>query len=177
MLLAASQVEAQQNPPGQPVPSAQTQDRIERQARRFGLGVQAGVGIDPEIIDLGVHGTFGPLFKPNVTFRPAVEVGVGELTTFVGLNFDVLYAFPGNRTDEGWVPYVGAGPTFGLSHRGFDTDGEEGVDAPDRFDFSDTDFNGGMTFIVGMRKTKGFFEMKATAWGVANIRLVAGYNF
>ena len=37
-----------------------------------------------------------------------------------------------------------------------------------RFDFSDTDFNGGMNFIVGMRKQSGtFYEMKATAWGVS----------
>jgi hypothetical protein len=47
-----------------------------------------------------------------------------------------------------------------------------------RFDFSDTDFNGGMNFIVGMRKQNGtFFEMKATAWGVTNIRLLVGFNF
>jgi len=51
------------------------------------------------------------------------------------------------------------------------------VDTSNRFDFSDTDFNAGMNFIVGMRKSRMFFEMKATAWGVANIRLVAGYNF
>jgi hypothetical protein len=53
-------------------------------------------------------------------------------------------------------PYVGAGPTFGLSHRGFETDdvdkvnGVDDEDSPNRFDFSDTDFNGGMNFIVGM---------------------------
>jgi len=35
-----------------------------------------------------------------------------------------------------------------------------------------------MNFIVGMRKTRGaFFEMRATAWGVSNIRLLAGFNF
>jgi hypothetical protein len=34
-----------------------------------------------------------------------------------------------------------------------------------------------MNFIVGMRQNRMFFEMKATAWGVSNIRLVAGYNF
>ena len=35
-----------------------------------------------------------------------------------------------------------------------------------------------MNFIVGMRKQNGmFFEMKATAWGVSNIRLLAGFNF
>ena len=36
----------------------------------------------------------------------------------------------------------------------------------------------GMNFIVGMRKRSGvFFEMRATAWGVSNIRLLAGFSF
>jgi hypothetical protein len=34
-----------------------------------------------------------------------------------------------------------------------------------------------MNFVVGMRKDRMLFEMKATAWGVSNIWLVAGYNF
>jgi hypothetical protein len=158
---------------------AQAAGTVQREARRFGVGVQGGVGIDPELIDFGVHGTFGGVVKPNLSFRPALEVGAGEVTTFLGINLDFLYALPGNRTEEGWVPYVGAGPTFGLSHRGFaiDDDDIDGVDEPSRFDFSDTDFNGGMNFIVGMRRNRMFFEMKATAWGVSNIRLVAGYNF
>ena len=74
-----------------PVPMAFAQDsaqpagdRISREARRFGVGVQGGVGIDPELIDLGVHATFGPVFKPNLVFRPALEVGAGEITTFLG---------------------------------------------------------------------------------------------
>ena len=53
----------------------------------------------------------------------------------------------------------------------------EDEDDPNRFDFSDTDFNGGMNFIVGMRKRSGvFFEMRATAWGVSNIRLLADFK-
>jgi hypothetical protein len=154
-----------------------TQDQIRRDARRFGVGVHGGIGLDPEIIDFGAHATFGSVFKPNLSFRPGIEVGAGEITTFLGINLDFVYGFPSNGTDNGWYPYVGAGPTFGLSHRGFDTDDDD-VEAPNRFDFSDTDFNGGMNFIVGMRKPSGvFFEMKATAWGVSNIRLVAGFNF
>jgi hypothetical protein len=153
-----------------------------RTARRWGIGVHGGVGIDPEIIDVGAHGTVGPIFSPNLSFRPGLEIGAGEITTFLAINLDMIYAFPGERPN-GWYPYVGAGPTFGLSHRGFatadvDNVDSEGNDGGNRFDFSDTDFNGGMNFVVGMRKSSGiFFEMKATAWGVSNIRLVAGFNF
>lgn len=176
---------AQQNEP----PAAQAQADVERTVKRFRIGVQGGVGLDPEILDVGVHAAFGPIFSPNVEFRPVVEIGAGELTTLLGINLDVLYTFPGFTRDTQWIPYVGAGPNFGLSHRGFETDDADNVDVegPDtvdddddrnRFDFSDTDFNGGMNFIVGMRKQNGvFFEMKATAWGVSNIRLLAGFNF
>lgn len=166
----------------QPV-AQDAQDRVAREARRFGAGVVGGVGLDPEIIAVGAHVTFGPVFKPDLLFRPGLEVGAGEVTTTLAINLDFLYSFRGDRDQPRWTPYVGAGPTFGLSHRGFSTDETDHVDTdddttPNRFDFSDTDFNGGMNFIVGMRKTAGaFFEMRATAWGVSNIRLLAGFNF
>ena len=175
---------AQQN-----VPPAvqQTEADVESAVRRFGMGVQGGVGLDPEIIVFGAHGTFGPIFRPTLQVRPGIEVGLGEVTTMFGINLDVLYTVPGFTGETPWLPYVGAGPNFSLSHRGFETEDGENVDVdgvPDdvedrgRFDFSDTDFNGGMNFIVGMRRQTGmFFEMKATAWGVSNVRLLAGFNF
>ena len=173
---------AQQNVP----PAAQrAQDDVERLARRWGFGVSGGVGIDPEIVHVGAHATIGPIFRDNVQFRPGVEIGVGELTTLFALNFDVLYTFDNESRATAWLPYVGAGPTFGLSHKGFDSsdidhldiDGLP-VDDGNRFDFGDTDFNGGINFIVGMRKQRGaFFEMRATAGGVSTIRLLGGFNF
>jgi hypothetical protein len=183
---------AQQNVP----PAGQRAEAdVERAVKRFRVGVQGGVGLDPEILDVGVHAAFGPIFNPNLQFRPGIEIGAGEVTTLFGVNLDVLYTIPGGARDARWLPYIGAGPNFGLSHRGFDTDETDHVNSTtttttttngstttteehNRFDFGDTDFNGGMNFIVGMRKQNGmFFEMKATAWGVSNIRLLAGFNF
>jgi hypothetical protein len=174
---------AQQNVP----PAAQrAQGDVERTVRRYGIGVTGGVGIDPEIIHVGVHGTFGPIFREAVQFRPGLELGLGELTTLLAINLDVLYTFDNESRNSAWLPYVGAGPTFGLSHKGFDTDDLDKVDLNgtqipvsdrNRFDFGDTDFEGGMNFIVGMRKQKKFFEMRANAWGVSSVRLVAGINF
>jgi hypothetical protein len=183
-LLHPNAVLAQQNIP----PAAQRAEAdAEQAATRFGVGVQGGVGLDPEIINFGAHGTFGPLFRPTLQIRPGVEFGLGELTTMFGINVDVLYTIPGVTSETRWLPYVGAGPNFSLSHRGFETEEGDHVDvdgdgvdddAPGRFDFGDTDFNGGMNFIVGMRRPSGmFFEMKATAWGVSNVRLLAGFNF
>jgi len=159
-------------------------------AHRFGFGVRAGIGLDPEIIDFGAHATFGPIFNRGVSFRPGIEFGVGEVTTMFGVNLDLLYTLSGGINDNRWTPYLGIGPNFGMSHRGFqaegsdadnvdtDTDTDTETDEPSRFNFSDTDFNAGLNFIVGMRNRRGtFFEMNATAYGVSNIRLLAGFTF
>jgi hypothetical protein len=180
--------QAQAKPePNTPQAVQRAEAEVKRAARRFNLGVQGGAGLDPEILDVGVHVMFGPVFTDELTFRPVFEIGAGELTTILGINLDVIYTFPGSNRDTRWMPYIGAGPQFGLSHQGFDTNDLDNVDANgviianqerSRFDFSDTDFNGGMNFIVGMKTQGGaFFEMKATAWGVSTIRLLGGFNF
>jgi hypothetical protein len=163
---------AQQNVP----PKAQdAEDKVERAVKRFGIGVEAGVALDPELIDFGAHGTFGPIFHRNVEFRPGIEFGVGELTTTFGINLDVLYTLPGATRQTRWTPYVGAGPNFALSHRGFESDS---ANPTNRFNFSDTSFDAGLNFIAGARNRNGMFlEMRATAYGVANVRLLAGFNF
>src|SRR5690349_20726247 len=63
---------------------------VEDAVRRFRVGVTGGVGLDPELIMVGFHGRFGPLFRPGIEFRPGVELGVGELTTMFGIDLDVL---------------------------------------------------------------------------------------
>jgi hypothetical protein len=176
--------------PRQEPPAQQAANDAERTARRFRAGVEGGVGLDPQILNVGAHATFGPILRPDLQFRPGVDIGGGEITTVFGINLEMLYNVPGISRDARWMPYVGAGPTFGLSHRGFETDdiehtGENAVrttsanDADrNRFDFSDTDFNAGMNFVVGMRRQSGmFFEMKATAWGVSNVKLLIGSTF
>jgi hypothetical protein len=165
--------------------TAQAQERPETTGLRF--GVSGGVGLDPELIMFGGQAQLGPVINENIDLRPSVEFGIGEVTTMLGINLDLLYRLPGATRQSRWMPYVGAGPTFGLSHRGFETDDDDNVDVegvtdvdPDRnrFDFSDTDFNGGMNFIAGARNQRGmFFELRATAWGVSNVRFIAGFNF
>ena len=178
------QLDAAQQTSNVPAEARQAEQAIEDAVRRFGVGVVGGVGLDPELIMFGAHGTFEPVFHPAVRFRPGLEVGVGEVTTLLAINLDVLYTLPGTTRQTRWSPYIGAGPTFGLSHRGFETEDTDNVDTEDptetrnRFDFSDTDFNGGVNFIAGARSRDGlFFELRATAWGVSNIRLLAGFNF
>ena len=75
------------------------------------------------------------------------------------------------------VAYGRAGPNFALSHRGFDST-TAGENQGNRFNFSDTSFDAGLNFIAGVRNRNGMFlEMRATAYGVSNVRLMAGFNF
>jgi hypothetical protein len=182
---------AQQNVPAD---ARQAQADVERTVRRYGVGASAGIGLDPELLDFGVHARFGPVFTPSLQFRPGVDIGLGEVTTMFGINLDVLYTLPG-ASRSGWAPYAGAGPNFALSHRGFETDeiDKTNIDTTtttttgttttgsttatttnSRFDFGDTDFSSGFNFIAGVRHEGMFFEMKATAYGVTNVRLLVG---
>ena len=181
---AVASPQQQANVPDQ---AKQAESAVTDAVKKFRIGVFGGVALDPELIEFGAHAAFGPFFNENVEFRPGIDVGIGEITTQFGINLDVLYILPGATTSTRWVPYIGAGPNFALSHEGFeepadaedgeDTDGED-TDGDDRFDFSDTDFESGLNFIVGMRSQRGvFFEMRATAYGVSAIRLLAGFNF
>jgi len=171
-----------------PPATRQAEDAVERTVERFRIGLEGAVGLDPELVMFGAQATFAPIFTGNLELRPGVEFGLGEVTTSFAVNMDVLYVLPGATRGTRWMPYIGAGPNIGLSHRGFATDDGDDVDVEvngveqeddrNRFDFSDTDFNGGMNFIAGARNQGGFFiEMKATAYGVSNIRLLAGFNF
>jgi hypothetical protein len=172
-VFAAAQSSAQQS--NVPPEVKQAENAVERTVRRFHVGVFGGVALDPELIEFGAHAAFGPLFNRNIEFRPGFDVGVGEVTTQFGINLDVLYTMPGATAATRWAPYFGAGGNFGLSHEGFESEDEE---TGNRFDFADTDFEGGMNFIVGMRSQRGaFFEMRATAYGVSAIRLLGGFNF
>ena len=180
--LAAEGAQAPQQPPSNVPPEVkEAESAVEGAVKRFRIGVFGGVALDPELIEFGAHAAFGPFFNENIEFRPGFDIGVGEVTTQFGINLDVLYILPGSTRATRWSPYVGAGPNFGLSHQGFEAEaeaGEEGADEDGRFDFSDTEFEAGLNFIVGMRSQRGvFFEMRATAYGVSAIRLLAGFNF
>lgn len=181
-----------------PAPAQNAANATESFVERYGIGVEGGVALDPELIMFGGHGTFGPIFTPNLSFRPGIEFGVGEVTTTFGINLDVLYRFPGATSTTRWAPYIGLGPNFALSHKGFSSDdtnsgtssstttttttGTTGTAATtttrNRFNFSDTSFDTGLNFIAGARNRSGVFvEMKATAGGVTNVRLLAGFTF
>jgi hypothetical protein len=149
------------------------ESRIAREVKRYRVGVEAGVALDPQLISVGAHATFSPVFNRNVSFRPNLELAAGEVTTLIALNLDVLYALPGATRQTRWAPYIGAGPNFSFSHQGFSST-EDG----NRFDFGQFNADNGFNFIVGARNPGGMFvEMKATTYGISNVRFLVGYNF
>ena len=84
----------------------------------------------------------------------------------------MLYQFAGSRQSR-WTPYIGAGPNFSFSRRSF-----EGESDGNRFDFGEFDGETAFNLIAGARTQSGvFIELKATASGVANVRLLSGFVF
>jgi hypothetical protein len=119
-------------PASEPLPPEvqRLETQIEREVKRYRVGVEAGAGFGPELLSVGAHAAFGPIFNPNITFRPGVQIAVGEVTTLLALNLDVLYRLAGATRQTKWAPYIGAGPNFSFSHQSF-----QSTQDGNRFDF------------------------------------------
>ncbi len=174
--LADQTPSAQERAAGQePVPPSvrRLERQIERQVRRYRVGVRGGVALDPELISVGAHASLGPFFDSNVSFRPNLELAFGEVTTLLALNLEGIYRIPPATRQSRWSAYVGAGPNFSFSHRNF-----EGEENGQRFDFGEFNWDTGLNFLVGAENRSGvFIELKATAYAGPHVRLLIGRNF
>ena len=174
-------------------PAQGAQNAVKGTVKRFNIGVQGGVAVNPEMIVGGAYADFGPVFSEALTIRPDVYVAGGEITTEFGFDVDGLYALKWSMGND-WRTYAGAGASFALSHESFETPVDSSgtttttttsatgatttTTTQDRFDFSDTDFEVGLNLLFGARNPKGaFFEVRATAFGVANVKFLAGFRF
>jgi hypothetical protein len=148
---------------------------IERQARRYQVGVRAGIALDPELILLGVHAQVGPFFNSNIYFRPNVEFAFGEVTALFGVNPEFIYRLPLSARQGRWSTYVGIGPGFNFLHQNFErTEGDK------RIDFGDFHRDTGLNILGGVRYRSGMFaELKTTVYSDPSptLRLIIGYNF
>jgi hypothetical protein len=148
----------------------EAESAIQRDARKFHLGFQGGVALNPELVDIGVHAKFGPFFTKNVQFRPSIDFSFGEITKLFALNADFLYSLspsPGARRSL----YFGVGPQFNFAER---SASGEGVS------FSDFHYSNALSIIMGVRWRSGVFtEMKTSIWAspAPIFRLMAGYSF
>jgi hypothetical protein len=161
-------------PPAGEVATRQVARQVQETVRRYRLGVRGGVALDPELITMGVHMVLGPIFTPRLRLRPNFEFAFGELTTFWAINAEAIYRLSQTMPRDRWSPYVGGGPTFGFSHKGFSTP----TGSERSFDFGDFDFHAGLNLLAGFEKPSGvFIELKSTIYTDPHLRLLVGYSF
>ena len=120
-------------------------------------GVRAGVSVNPDQFYFGGHLETAPLVD-RLTFRPNVEVGVGDNVTLVAFNFEFAYHFASTTT---WNVYAGGGPALNLVRfRG------------------DTDPGGGLNLLVGVQHSRGLFaEFKVGTVDSPDVKFGVGYAF
>jgi hypothetical protein len=150
---------------------------IEREVRRFQVGVRAGVGLDPEIVFVGVQAQMGPLFRSDVFFRPSVDFGLGEVTAMFALSGDIIYRLPFSSAQDRWSTYAGAGLGVNLLHRNFEEEGEEDGR---RIDFGEFRSDTALNILGGVRRRGGMFlELKTTVYSGPSptLRVIVGYTF
>ena len=123
-------------------------------------GVRAGVSGTPNQFVFGGHVETKEL-ADHLTFRPNVEIGVGNSATFVTINFEFAYWLPDKKTDP-WHFYVGGGPAAVIAH----------------FNNVTTSTGGGFNFLVGVQNKGGLFtELKIGVADSPNVKFVVGYVF
>lgn len=150
--------------------------KITREARRWRLGVQGGMGLDPELAMFGVHSQMGPLFSRNVFFRPNADFEWGEVTDMVALNLEAVYRFPTTVHRGLWAPYAGAGPALNFIHQSFQTKAGQGRN----ISFGNFDYATGFNILVGFENRHGtFFEAKTSLYSrpAPVFRLIVGHTF
>src|SRR5262249_13242548 len=57
---------------GDPVPTSirELEGQIQKQVRKWGVGLRAGAGMDQEVLLIGAHARLGPFFSRDFSFRP-----------------------------------------------------------------------------------------------------------
>ena len=157
-------------PDATPPSVRQAENAIERESRKYHFGVQGGMALNPELVDVGVLARFGPFFSKNLQFRPNVDFAFGEVTKLFALNGDFIY----NMSDFRWARksvYFGAGPQFNFTEQSLS---DHGVN------FSDFHYSTALNIILGVRMRNGAFaELKSSVWAAPApvLRLLVGYTF
>jgi len=120
-------------------------------------GLRAGVSAEPDQFYFGGHFETGPLVE-NLSFRPNVEVGIGNDLTLVGINFELAYKFP---TRHPWRVYALGGPALNIIHEGGNSEAQ-----------------GGFNFGLGGEHRGGLFaEIKVGALDSASFKFGIGFRF
>ena len=121
------------------------------------FGVRAGASVDPDQFVIGGQVETKPLAE-HITFRPNVELGLGNDLTVTSFNFELAYHFPSSKP---WNIYAGGGPALLL----INTDSHNHTE-------------GGFNLLVGVQHHEGLFgEVKAGMMDSPDFKITFGYVF
>jgi hypothetical protein len=165
-----------ENAPTVPAELGRVERDIERSARHYQIGINAGIGLDPELILIGATGQFGPIFSPDLYFRPGVEFGWGEVTTMVSLNPNIVYRLPITARTGQWTLYVGGGPGFNFTHKSFQQTTSSGSSVSFHALHDDSTLN----ILGGIQRRGGMFtEIQTSVYAQTApvLSLTVGYRF
>jgi hypothetical protein len=127
------------------------------------VGFRAGVSGDPTQFYFGGHVETPPL-ADHLSFRPNVEVGLGDHTTLVAFNIELVYRIP--LRNNPWTIYVGGGPAANWYSYSSDNPHHSG-----------SEFGGGLNVLVGLEHQGGLFtELKVGAIDSPSIKFAVGYS-
>jgi hypothetical protein len=130
------------------------------------IGPRLGFSTSPDQLVVGGQMDLGEV-APQVSFRPNLELGVGDNATIFSINGDFDYHF--TVSGSSWRPYMGAG--LGLNVLSYD--------APN---LSETDVSGNLIVgaIVPTRTGSQFFTEARFLLGDAllpDLKLMVGWHF
>jgi hypothetical protein len=127
-------------------------------AQAGGAGLRAGVSASPDQFYFGGHLDTGFVVE-RLSFRPNLEVGLGDDVTTVAANFEFAYWFPLQRS--AWSVYAGGGPAL-LIFRHTDS----------------TDVQPGFNLLFGIAHRHGLFtEVKIGLIDSPEVKFGVGYTW
>jgi hypothetical protein len=133
-------------------------------AQAGGAGLRAGVSADPDQFFFGAHVDTGLLVE-RISFRPNLEVGLGDDITTLAGNFDFVFWIPSRRA---WSLYAGAGPALNVYR----------WDAPRWDDDDETTIEPGFNVLVGLAHRGGLFtEFRVGLIDSPEIKFGIGYSW
>jgi hypothetical protein len=119
--------------------------------------VRVGATADPDQFVVGGHYETKELVD-RITFRPNLELGLGNDLTVTCFNFELAYHFPSSKP---WHVYAGGGPALVLA----DSHGNDHA-------------GGGFNVLLGIQSREGLFgEIKAGTLDSPDFKIVIGYVF
>jgi hypothetical protein len=132
-------------------------------AQSGGPGLRAGVSGSPDQFYFGGHFDTGRI-AGDLSFRPNIEVGVGDNVTTLAGNFEFVYWFP--LRGHGASVYAGGGPAVNFFHHSDNGNG------------GSTDTQPGFNVLVGLAHRGGLFgELKVGFIDSPEVKFGVGYTW